>query len=135
VLALGPHLCNAGDPVKPVQSPADAVGAKAGAPAITNQLSLAVKLRPPAPEVAPAATEKPAPTAANPKSVISERPRRSGSIFDLFSSSEPNLAIKGIEAGYGQAYDAETVSLSLRRRNGGTLEEPRYLFIKTCMKF
>lgn len=70
------------------------------------------------------------------KSALTERRRpQSGSIFNLFSGDAPNLALKGFEAGYGQAYDPESVSLSLRRRNGATLEEPRYVFIKTCMKF
>jgi hypothetical protein len=121
--------------VKPVQSPADAVGTRSGRPPLTNQLCLAVTLRPLHSESAPViANAEPRP--ANPKATLSGPKRApSGSIFNLFTSNEPNLAIKGFEAGYGQAYDPESVSLSLRRRNGGTLEEPRYVFIKTCMKF
>lgn len=134
VLVTGHGLCHAGEPGKPVRSTAEAVGT-AGGPTLTNQISLAVKLRPLQAE-APATVDRPAtrPASGNPTLAKPKRAARH-SIFDVFTSNEPNLELKGFQAGYGQAYDPESVSLRLRRRNGGTLEEPRYVFIKTCMKF
>lgn len=135
VLAGGYCPCHAGEPVKPVRSPAEAVGATAGKSALTNQISLAVKLRP-LPVETPSLVHQPAAPPTSPQPTLAKaKPGAHGSIFDIFTCNEPNLELKGFQAGYGQAYDAESVSLSLRRRNGGMLEEPRYVFIKTCMKF
>ena len=44
-----------------------------------------------------------------------------------------NVGIMNFEAGYGQAYDRDSVVL--HRRNGTGLEEPRYVFFKRIVKF
>lgn len=44
-----------------------------------------------------------------------------------------NVGLMNFEAGYGQAYDPDSVIL--RQRNGTGLEEPRYVFFKRIVKF
>ena len=53
----------------------------------------------------------------------------------LFSgpSSAGSFGLAGFEAGYGQAYDSD--SIVLRGRNGTVWEETRYVFFKKVVKF
>jgi hypothetical protein len=58
-----------------------------------------------------------------------------GSLAALFNGlpGNGNFGFSNFEAGYGQAYEAD--SIILRGRNGTTLEEPRYIFFKKIVKF
>jgi hypothetical protein len=56
-------------------------------------------------------------------------------IGSFFSNQlgDGNVGFFNLEAGYGQAYDRDSVVL--RGRNGTGLEEPRYIFFKRIVKF
>lgn len=63
--------------------------------------------------------------------VITKKPESPG----LFSgqSTAGSFGLAGFEAGYGQAYDSD--SIVLRGRNGTVWEETRYVFFKKVVKF
>ena len=69
---------------------------------------------------------KPTPTV-----IVIEKPKAPG----LFSNQDSVgcFGFAGIEAGYGQAYDCD--SIVLRGRNGTAWEETRYVFVKKVLKF
>lgn len=58
-----------------------------------------------------------------------------GRLRSFFSgqAGNGNVGLMNFEAGYGQAYDPDSVVL--RSRNGTGLEEPRYVFFKRIVKF
>ena len=58
-----------------------------------------------------------------------------GSLAAFFSGlpGNGNFGMSNFEAGYGQAYNAD--SIVLRGRNGTAMEEPRYIFFKKIFRF
>ncbi len=63
---------------------------------------------------------------------LTKRPRAASGVF----SGQPgngNFGFANIEAGYGPAYDCDSVVL--RGNNGTATEETRYLFFKKSVKF
>lgn len=64
--------------------------------------------------------------------VLTKKPVVSHGLF----SGQPgngNFGFANFEAGYGQAYDCD--SILMRGRNGTTWEETRYVFVKKIVKF
>jgi len=63
--------------------------------------------------------------------VIKKNPEASG--FFSGQSGNGSFGFSSIQAGYGQAYDSD--SIVLRGRNGTAWEETRYFFFKKVVKF
>ena len=63
--------------------------------------------------------------------VIKKNPESTGFFSD--QGGNGSFGFSGIQAGYGQAYDSD--SIVLRGRNGTAWEETRYFFLKKVVKF
>ena len=95
----------------------------------TNALTLAF-IKPVAVPSLPAVRPEDSKLAA-PITVVIEKKATTG--FFSGQSGNGSFGFANIEAGYGQAYDSD--SIVLRGRNGTVWEETRYIFFKKVVKF
>lgn len=100
----------------------------------TNSFSLSFQQPATSPALPAATPARPADDAHSAVTVVvlKQDPRASTGLFSR-QPGNGNFGFANIEAGYGQAYDCD--SIVLRGRNGTTWEETRYIFFKKVVKF
>jgi hypothetical protein len=142
-----PGICRAGDlastlktslTVDSTNAPTNGVTVAETTLAETNTFTLSFTQRPIDFNLkgAPAQSGKTSRAASVGFVLTQRRPAAQGDWFGSFffnQSGDGNVGFFNMEAGYGQAYDRDSVVL--RGGNGTALEEPRYIFFKRIVKF